>query len=243
MRKYEKQEPLQDNVELALHSMSRILPQRWVASLMRMLMKPWMEITQLLIALILLGVSVLFDQVAFSGFGMMTRAIHTITVTRIIRTGAFMCTVLPSQRPGCYERRFPPVPKSWTKFFVIGFTKMRAMGGCNDLVISGHAIVYVVAPLAFQTYYGKGWASSLLWAAVAYSCIRAPITKQHYSVDMFLAVVVTALVWHWAAWAYDSRPWRQRHKSEGADPKQWALTGLILSVLAVVSFIIIAGGA
>lgn len=39
------------------------------------------------------------------------------------------------------------------------------------------------------------------------------------------------------------RPWRQRHKSEGADPKQWALTGLILSVLAVVSFIIIAGGA
>lgn len=50
--------------------------------------------------------------------------------------------------------------------------QMRAMGGCNDLVISGHAIVYAVAPLAVQTYYGPGVASSLLWAGVAYSCIR-----------------------------------------------------------------------
>lgn len=49
---------------------------------------------------------------------------------------------------------------------------MRAMGGCNDLVISGHAIVYAVAPLAVQSYYGPGVASSLLWAGVAYSCIR-----------------------------------------------------------------------
>ena len=28
---------------------------------------------------------------------------------------------------------------------------------------------------------------------------QAPLTNQHYSVDMFLAVVVTALVWHWCA--------------------------------------------
>jgi len=40
-----------------------------------------------------------------------------------------MLTVLPSQRPGCYQRRFPPVPASWWRFLVIGFTKLRAMGG------------------------------------------------------------------------------------------------------------------
>lgn len=48
---------------------------------------------------------------------------------RIIRTVAFMLTVLPSQRPGCFARRFPPVPSSWWRFLVIGFTKLRAMGG------------------------------------------------------------------------------------------------------------------
>jgi hypothetical protein len=48
---------------------------------------------------------------------------------RIIRTVAFMLTVLPSQRPGCFGRRFPPVPSSWWRFLVIGFTKLRAMGG------------------------------------------------------------------------------------------------------------------
>ena len=180
-------------------------------------------------------------QVPFSGFGMMTRAIHTIAVTRIIRTVAFMLTVLPSQRPGCFGRRFPKarlltaartctplhtcwvtscewcircgeittgmrhtnggarwlqVPSSWWRFLVIGFTQLRASGGwcvlnsmcagamhlsprstafaghrcvgpqawgsflpscardshirhrsarSNDLVISGHAIIYAVS--------------------------------------------------------------------------------------------------
>lgn len=238
MQKYDGQQPLQDNGELAVLALCSRVP-----IFCNILIKPWMEILQLLVALILLGTSVLFDQVAFSGFGMMTRAIHTITVSRVIRTVAFMCTVIPSQRPGCFERRFPSVPSSWTQFLIIGFTKMRAMGGCNDLIISGHAIVYSVAPLAVQSYYGPGLTSSLLWAAVAYNCLRAPYTKQHYSVDMFLAVAVTALVWNWTIWAYDSRAWRKRHSDETSDPKQWGLTGLILLVLAIVSYIIIAGGA
>ena len=63
------------------------------------------------------------------------------------------------------------------------------------------------------------------------------------SVDMFLAIVVAALVWHWAAWAYDGRAWRPRHKTEPPDQRQWALTALILGVLAILAYIIIAGGA
>lgn len=63
------------------------------------------------------------------------------------------------------------------------------------------------------------------------------------SVDMFLAIVVAALVWHWAAWAYDGRAWRPRHKTEPPDQRQWGLTALILGVLAILAYIIIAGGA
>lgn len=46
-----------------------------------------------------------------------------------------MLTVLPSPRPGCYDRRFPPVPDSWTEYLKIGFGDMRGNGGCNDLII------------------------------------------------------------------------------------------------------------
>ena len=60
---------------------------------------------------------------------------------------------------------------------------------------------------------------------------------------MFLAIVVAALVWHWAAWAYDGRAWRPRHKTEPPDQRQWGLTALILGVLAILAYIIIAGGA
>lgn len=74
-------------------------------------------------------------QVPFSGFGMMTRVVACIQVTRAIRTVAFMLTILPSSWPGCYARRFPPVPDSWWEFLRIGVGSLRSGGGCNDLVI------------------------------------------------------------------------------------------------------------
>ena len=76
----------------------------------------------------------------YSGFGMATRSIWCIIIARSIRTVAFMLTVLPSQRPGCYSRRFPPVPDTWREFLVIGFGHLRSSGGCNDLIISGDAL-------------------------------------------------------------------------------------------------------
>ena len=75
-------------------------------------------------------------------------------------------------------------------------------------------------------------------------CSQAPLTQQHYAVDMFLAVVVTTLVWYACTrWAYDGAPWRQRHPQEPPDPRQRTLTGLVLLVLGVVCYIIIVGGA
>lgn len=49
-------------------------------------------------------------QVPYSGFGMMSRVVLTIAASRVLRVASFMCTVLPNPRPGCYARRFPPVP-------------------------------------------------------------------------------------------------------------------------------------
>ena len=102
---------------------------------------------------------------------MATRAIWCIIISRSIRTVAFMLTVLPSQRPGCYARRFPPVPDTWQSFLAVGFSKLRASGGCNDLVISGHATIYTVVPIAYGDYYDK-WTAALLWYFVLRTCLR-----------------------------------------------------------------------
>ena len=60
----------------------------------------------------------------YSGFGMMSRTVVTITVSRAIRTVAFLLTVLPNPRPGCYLRRFPvPAPDTWRGFFATGFAR------------------------------------------------------------------------------------------------------------------------
>lgn len=73
------------------------------------------------------------------------------------------------------------------------------------------------------------------------------MTNQHYSVDMFLAVVVTALVWH--ALACIQPPGSKlhiRHCDEPADPGgplKWLLIGLIVAVLLIVGVVIIVGGA
>jgi len=73
---------------------------------------------------------------------------------------------------------------------------------------------------------------------------QAPVTRQHYTVDMFLAVVVGILVWHGATrWTYDGEPLRKRHPQDPPDPRQRVLTALILGVLGIIGYIIIVGGA
>lgn len=73
-------------------------------------------------------------QVPYSGFGIMSRVVLTICCSRILRVACFMSTVLPSPRPGCYARRFPPVPPTLWGTVKAGYTTIRGFGGCNDLI-------------------------------------------------------------------------------------------------------------
>lgn len=73
------------------------------------------------------------------------------------------------------------------------------------------------------------------------------MTKQHYAVDMFLAVVVTGLVWMQLDFICPARhriP--KRHPADPPDkrgPLQWLFIVLILAVLLSLFVIIIGGGA
>ena len=103
---------------------------------------------------------------------------------------------------------------------------------------------------AYQSFY-PGAGSFILWVATVRSCIRGPLTAQHYAVDMFLAVVVTGLVWHSPVceWVYPAgAASRLRRRAEGSPPDprgplQWLLTALVFAVIAVLAVIIIIGGA
>jgi len=95
-------------------------------------------------------------QVSFSGFGLMSRVVATIAASRLIRVVCFMSTVLPNPKPGCYSRRFPPVPDSAWGIIKAGYTTIRGFGGCNDLIFSGHGAFWVLAPLAHMAYYRQG---------------------------------------------------------------------------------------
>lgn len=60
----------------------------------------------------------------------------------------------------------------------MGFSVKRG-SGCNDLVFSGHSVVYASVPLALGAYYPGGGgagraARAAAWLAVAKLCIQVP---------------------------------------------------------------------
>ncbi|MEW5308031.1 MAG: hypothetical protein WDW38_000020 [Sanguina aurantia] len=172
-----------------------------------------------LLALLALAFSGTFGQasvhgvmvIPFSGFGLMSRVVLCIAASRAVRVVCFMATVLPNPRPGCYSRRFPPPPASGAilDYIRMGYTTIRGFGGCNDLIVSGHAQFWTLAPLAFRAYYKPAHGSETVqWIALAQACLRDVVDKQHYSVDMILGVFVTWAVWTWLEWVYPpGKPW------------------------------------
>ena len=111
---------LQDNVKLAVDILSPHMPLLGLFATVR-----WATIIHFLLALLLLPFSVLWEQVPFSGFGLMSRVVATIAASRLLRVVCFMSTVLPNPQPGCYQRRFPPVPDSTWEIIKAGYTTIR----------------------------------------------------------------------------------------------------------------------
>jgi len=88
----------------------------------------------------------------------------------------------------------------------------------------------------------RRWVSVFLWLAFTHTSIRDIIDKQHYSVDMLLAAVVTTATWHWLEWVYPpSRPLARRAPGAKPDPPHPAVLGLIAFALFAACIIVIGG--
>lgn len=71
--------------------------------------------------------------------------------------------------------------------------------------------------------------------------VQETVDKTHYSVDMLLAVVLTALVWAWRSPMYPaSAVLPARPPGSPRDPLPWGLVALVVGVLVVV-FVGVAG--
>ena len=124
------------------------------------------------------------------------RGLLTMCFARLIRTISFSITVLPSQNTHCYFNHFPtPPPDALSReWFLIGLIP-QSNGGCNDLIISGHATVTTTMTCIIISIVNKSKFSVALYMLLIFDYIIEIYEGFHYSVDMFLGFVVVNLIW------------------------------------------------
>ena len=127
--------------------------------------------------------------------GIAFHALLTLASARIIRTISFALTVLPSQVQNCYASHFPSLPPNeWGEWLMIGFLP-NTRGGCNDLILSGHATVTSTIACAFTSVASNTKFAIAVWTLVALDYGIESYEGLHYSVDMWLGCIVTCLLW------------------------------------------------
>ena len=126
--------------------------------------------------------------------GVAFHALTTLASARIIRTISFALTVLPSQVSNCYASHFPLPPEEWGEWLMVGFLP-NTRGGCNDLILSGHATVTSTIACAFTSVAANTKFSVAVWTLVALDYAIESYQGLHYSVDMWLGCIVTCLLW------------------------------------------------
>jgi len=111
---------------------------------------------------------------------------------RLVRTMAFSCVLVPSPRPDCFQDRFFFPDSPWQ--FIKEMMAPRPTGGCNDLVVSGHTL-FIWMTVCFYMQIASGWGLQLIKFVTPFILINIIMVRNHYSVDVFLGVAVSQLIW------------------------------------------------
>lgn len=77
---------------------------------------------------------------------------------------------------------------------MVGFLP-NSRGGCNDLILSGHATVTSTLGCASTSVASNTRFSMALWTLMALDYSIEAYQGLHYSVDMWLGCIVTCLLW------------------------------------------------
>jgi hypothetical protein len=189
-------QPLQDNGQIVLsYFFSQIIhmTKRNVVVLRNMVDVQWVLVAGL--GLSCVAVELQGKKLGRNLWGLAIRALLTMSMARFVRTISFMITVLPSQNKMCYFSHFPtPPPQEWLSWIVVGFTP-QVHGGCNDLIISGHATVTATLACVVTSVVGRPMFTVALWLLVSMDYMVEIYEGFHYSVDMWLGAVLVNFIW------------------------------------------------
>mmetsp|Transcript_3157 Transcript_3157/g.7216 ORF Transcript_3157/g.7216 Transcript_3157/m.7216 type:complete len:530 (+) Transcript_3157:198-1787(+) len=188
--------PLQDNGQIILRYLFNevlALTKREVVTLRNMINVEWILVSGL--GLSLVAIEMQGTAMRRNLWSMALRGVLTMAAARSIRTVSFLITVLPSQNPRCYFSHFPsPPPAEWIPWLMVGFTP-QVNGGCNDLIISGHATVTSTLACVVTSIVSKPVFTAALWTFVAMDYMVEVYEGFHYSVDMWLGAVLVNFIW------------------------------------------------
>lgn len=195
-------EPLQDNGRLIqtffLENLMG-LNRRDVVQIRGLMNVQWILVAAAFMAFIVAELQWLKKR-TFSGLAL--RALATFATVRVIRTISFLLTVLPSQNPNCYRQHFPLPPNDWISWLMIGM-QPQTHGGCNDLIISGHACVTSTMACLAISAAGNTRFSIALWSLLVLDFCIEVYEGFHYSVDMWMGGLITSLLWRSFNWLED----------------------------------------
>ena len=202
--------PLQDNGQriLLLYLLNGLSRQQ-VISLRRMWNVQWSLVSGLGAAFVVTDV---FLHPKRQLYNLGVRAVLTLAAARFCRTVSFCLTVLPSQHPNCYQQHYPyPPPTAWNEWVWVGLLP-ASHGGCNDLIISGHATVTSTLACVVASVADDAWFSAAVWTMIALDYLIEIYEGFHYSVDMWLGFVTVSLLWRVL------EPWERCGKNRSSPP-------------------------
>lgn len=190
-------DPLQDNGQLIMQWLVSDLSKREVVGLRRLWNVQWSLMACLFASLVCVEVfpRAIEGQNRRTLFRISQRAVLTLALARAARVVSYALTVMPSQSKHCYIRRFPvPPPEDWIEWIMVGLRPMTH-GGCNDLIVSGHATVISVLTCISASVGTDPLFQASIWSFVFLDFCVEIYEGFHYSVDMFLGTVLVCLVW------------------------------------------------
>lgn len=180
---------LQDNGQIIIKAAMRGLTKRQVVGLRRSLNVQWS-----LVSCFCSSLWIIERHPSRHLHAVATRAVYTLALARFIRTVSFVITVLPSQISGCFLQRFVMPPDDWWSWIKVGFLPASS-GGCNDLIISGHATVTsTLACVSVSLHSTRLFGVTLMLLLWVDYCLEI-YEGFHYSVDMWLGFVLVNLIW------------------------------------------------
>lgn len=153
----------------------------------------------------LLGLSLLFNvfwihkpRMEYQGFVVARRLLWMLVTLYFFRTWSFLVTTVPSPLFGCTGKYLPE--DITTREMVPGYIKLigqmatGSVTACTDNIYSGHTSLITLLVMTSIMYSGLNWFKiyATIHGAVALSTIL--ITRLHYTVDVYMALLVSTFV-------------------------------------------------